>query len=134
MLTTYEDEDLLFQSLRAGASGYLLKRTPPAKILDAIQEIYSGESPLTGKMARILVKHFQSDELKTEKIHSIRARESQILDALAQGLRNKEIAAELHVSENTVRTHLRNLYEKLQVESRTEAIAKYLKGKSEPGG
>lgn len=126
MLTTYEDEDLLFKSLRAGAMGYLLKRTRPARILEAIEDVQRGEAPITGKLARILVQYFHRPEKNADSLSSISDREREILDGLARGLRNKEIGAKLCVSENTVRSHLRNIYEKLHVESRAEAVAKYL--------
>ncbi len=126
MLTTYEDEDLLFESLRAGAVSYLLKRTPPSKILEAISDVHNGYSSLTGKMARLLVQFFQENKPEAAGIEKLSEREREILDRVARGLRNKEIGAELHVSENTIRSHLRNIYEKLQVASRAEAVAKYL--------
>ncbi len=126
MLTTYEDEDLLFESLRAGAVSYLLKRTPPSKILEAISDVHNGYSSLTGKMARLLVQFFQNETPERDGVEKLSEREREILDRVANGLRNKEIGAELHVSENTIRSHLRNIYEKLQVGSRAEAVAKYL--------
>ena len=127
MLTTYEDEDLLFNSLRAGATGYLLKRTPPAEILKAIEAVHRGEAPMTGKLARMVVQYFHRQETGADSISKISEREREVLEGLSQGLRNKEIADKLHVSESTVRSHLRSIYEKLQVESRSEAVAKYLK-------
>ena len=126
ILTTYEDEDLLFESLRAGAVSYLLKRTPPTKILEAIADVHHGYSSLTGKMARLLVQHFQTDKSESSGVEKLSEREREILDRVAKGLRNKEIGAELSVSENTIRSHLRNIYEKLQVGSRAEAVAKYM--------
>ncbi len=126
MLTTYEDEDLLFESLRAGAVSYLLKRTPPTKILEAISDVHNGYSSLTGKMARLLVQFFQSPPNEQDELGKLSEREREILDYVAKGLRNKEIGAELSVSENTIRSHLRNIYEKLQVASRAEAVAKYM--------
>ncbi|MBT5706826.1 MAG: response regulator transcription factor [Verrucomicrobia bacterium] len=126
MLTTYEDEDLLFESLRAGAVSYLLKRTPPAKILEAIADVHHGYSSLTGKMARLLVQFFQNSKPEADGIEKLSEREREILDRVAKGLRNKEIGVALSVSENTIRSHLRNIYEKLQVASRAEAVAKYM--------
>lgn len=126
MLTTYEDEDLLFESLRAGAVSYLLKRTPPTKILEAIADVHRGYSSLTGKMARLLVQFFQDTKQEADGIEKLSEREREILGRVAKGLRNKEIGAALSVSENTIRSHLRNIYEKLQVASRAEAVAKYM--------
>lgn len=126
MLTTYEDEDLLFESLRAGAVSYLLKRTPPAKILEAIADVHNGYSSLTGKMARLLVQYFQAKKPEKDHVEKLSEREREILDRVAKGLRNKEIGHALSVSENTIRSHLRNIYEKLQVGSRAEAVAKFL--------
>ncbi len=125
MLTLYEDEDLLFQSLRAGASGYVLKRTPPAKLLESIREIAGGAATISGKMARLLVNYFQSPP-DADPRPAFSDREEEILRTLAGGLRNKEIASKLGISEHTVRSHLRNIYEKLQVDSRAEAVAKFL--------
>lgn len=125
MLTLYEDEDLLFQSIRAGASGYLLKRTPPVKLLESIRETAAGAASISGKMARYLVNHFQGAG-RQEPRPNFSEREEEILRTLAGGLRNKEIAEKLAISEHTVRSHLRNIYEKLQVDSRAEAVAKYL--------
>ncbi|MDB6027402.1 MAG: DNA-binding response regulator [Verrucomicrobiales bacterium] len=129
MHTVYEDEEQLFKSLRAGASGYLLKRTPPAKLLEAIAEVHGGGSPMTSQIARMVVEHFHgvagaSGETNNE---GLTARERDILDHLAKGFRNKEIADLLGIGIDTVRAHLRNIYEKLHVSSRTEAVVKYLK-------
>lgn len=128
MLTTYEEEDYLFQSLQAGAIGYILKRTPPVQIIEHIRQAHEGASPLSGKMARKLVQYFQQTQPVSNETEKLSERERETLGALADGLRNKEIADRLHVSESTVRTHLRNIYEKLHVQSRSEAVAKYLKG------
>ncbi len=121
MSTVYEDDESIFESLKAGASGYLLKKTAPVKILDAITEVYLGGSPMSGQIARRVINTFQQkdviggSDLLTE-------REKEILRSLSKGLRYKEIASELNIKLETVRSHVRNIYEKLQVQSRTEAI------------
>ena len=126
MLTMYEDSNLIFQSLGAGASGYLLKRTPPAKIMEAIQELHEGGAPMSSKIARIVVQHFQDRSAPAPETALLTPRERELLDLLAKGQRYKEIAEQLGISFDTVRAHLRNIYEKLQVRSRTEAVVKYL--------
>lgn len=126
MLTMYEDSNLIFQSLGAGASGYLLKRTSPAKIMEAIQELQAGGAPMSSKIARIVVQHFQDRADPEPKTASLSPREREILSLLAKGFRYKEIAEQLSISFDTVRAHLRNIYDKLQVRSRTEAVVKYL--------
>lgn len=126
MLTMYEDSKLIFQSLGAGASGYLLKRTAPAKLLEAIQELQSGGAPMSSNIARIVVQHFQDRLAPASATDSLSPREREVLDLLAKGHRYKEIAERLGISFDTVRAHLRNIYDKLQVRSRTEAVVKYL--------
>lgn len=126
MLTMYEDANLIFQSLTAGASGYLLKRTPPAKLLEAIEEAQRGGAPMSSKIARIVVQHFQNQKAPVSDITTLSPREREVLDLLAKGHRYKEIADALSISFDTVRAHLRNIYDKLHVRSRTEAVVKYL--------
>lgn len=128
MHTVYEDEEQLFKSLRAGASGYLLKRTTPAKLLEAISEVNAGGSPMTAQIARMVVEHFHQFEATkpSSPSETLTAREREILDHLAKGYRNKEIADMLSLSTDTVRAHLRKIYEKLHVSSRTAAVVKYL--------
>ncbi len=127
MLTVYDDEDQLFKSLIAGASGYLLKRTPPAKLLEAIKEVFHGGAPMSGQIARMVVQHFHQTSAAAPPTANLTAREQEILERLAQGYRYKEIADSLSISFDTVRSHLRNIYDKLHVHSRTEAVLKYLK-------
>lgn len=127
MLTVYEDSDTIFKALAAGASGYLLKRTAPVRLLDAIEEVHSGASPMTGKVARIVVQYVQKMKQTASPIELLSRREQEILDLLAKGYRYKEIADMLAISFDTVRSHLRNIYEKLQVHSRTEAVVRYLR-------
>ena len=126
MLTMYEDANLIFQSLTAGASGYLLKRTPPAKLLEAIEEAHRGGAPMSSKIARIVVQHFQNQKAPASDLTSLSPREREVLDLLSKGHRYKEIAEALSISFDTVRAHLRNIYDKLHVRSRTEAVVKYL--------
>ena len=126
MLTVFENSDVIFQSLAAGASGYLLKQTPPAKLLEAIQDVYQGGSPMSGEIARKVVQSFQHPLLSGHHFVGLTKREEEILSYLAKGYLYKEIASLLFISVETVRTHLRNIYEKLQVRTRTEAILKYL--------
>lgn len=127
MLTAHADNELIFDSLMAGASGYLLKRTAPAELLEALTVVYDGGSPMTPIIARKVVQHFQ--QLKPARDESVKLsdRERETLDLLAKGFQYKEIAAQLSISPLTVRTYLRRIYEKLQVRSRTEAVVKYLK-------
>jgi DNA-binding NarL/FixJ family response regulator len=125
MSTIYEDDESIFESLKAGASGYLLKKTPPTKILDSITEVYHGGSPMSGQIARKVIASFQQkDSIDDSEI--LTQREKEILKSLAKGLRYKEIATELNIGIETVRSHARNIYEKLQVQSRTEAINKIM--------
>ncbi len=126
MLTVFEDDEKIFQSLQAGASGYLLKKTPPAKLLEAIQELHTGGSPMSSQIARKVVDAFKKMGESKRETENLSAREQEILSYLAKGFRYKEIADALFISVETVRTHLRNIYEKLQVRSRTEAVLKYL--------
>lgn len=127
MLTMYEDDENVFQSLVAGASGYLVKRTSPAELLKAIQEVYSGASPMTGKIARTVVEHFQKLQKASPQEEYLSKREVEILNLLAKGYLYKEIADALSISFETVRSHLKSIYTKLQVHSRTEAVVKYLR-------
>jgi DNA-binding NarL/FixJ family response regulator len=127
MLTMYEDDEKVFQSLVAGASGYLVKRTSPADLLKAIVEVHSGSSPMTGKIARTVVEHFQKLQRESPTEQYLSKRESEILDLLTKGFRYKEIADALSISFETVRSHLKSIYAKLHVHSRTEAVVKYLR-------
>ncbi len=127
MLTVYEDSDLIFRALRAGASGYLLKRSEPEQLLGATHDVRHGGSPMTSQIARKVVQAFRASSAAENLTMKLTGREAEILDCLAKGYANKEIADRLNVSVPTVRSHLRNIYEKLHVHSRTEAVAKYLK-------
>jgi DNA-binding NarL/FixJ family response regulator len=125
MLTANEDSEQIFNSLMAGASGYLLKRTPPNQLLEAIQEMHRGGSPMSTQIARKVVESFRRVAPANSPTQVLTDRENEILAQLAKGFRNKEIADQLGVSMDTVRTHLRHIYEKLHVQSRTEAVLKY---------
>jgi len=127
MLTMYEDDEKVFQSLVAGASGYLVKRTSPAELLRAIGEVYTGASPMSGKIARTVVEYFQKLKTDSPRQQYLSKREEEILNLLAKGYRYKEIADTLSISFETVRSHLKNIYDKLHVHSRTEAVVKYLR-------
>ncbi|HEY1787908.1 MAG TPA: response regulator transcription factor [Verrucomicrobiae bacterium] len=127
ILTVYKDIELIFQALKAGASGYLLKRAPKEEILRAITEVHSGGAPMTGEIARLVVQSFQSTRTGGIEKQGLSPRELEILALLSEGLTNKEIAVRLGISSETVRTHLGHIYEKLHVQGRTEAVTKYLK-------
>jgi DNA-binding NarL/FixJ family response regulator len=126
MLTVYEDNNRLFKSLMAGASGYLLKRTQPAKLANAIREAYEGGSPMTPQIARRLVQHFQQTPEPAPEFQKLTTRDTDVLNQLAKGFRYKEITANLGLSAGTLHSYIRNVYEKLHVHSRTEAVVKFL--------
>lgn len=126
MLTVYEDNNRIFNSLIAGASGYLLKRTPPGKLLSAIREAHQGGSPMTPHIARRVVQHFQQIPEPVPESAQLTPRESEVLDQLAKGFLYKEILENLGISRGTLHYYIRNVYEKLHVHSRTEAVVKYL--------
>ena len=126
MLTVYEDPDAIFNALKAGASGYLLKRTDPAKVLEAVTDLHHGGSPMTGEIARKVIESFHSDKPAGHPQDRLTAREEEILEQLAKGFVTKEIADKLGISPATVRFHLRHIYDKLHVRSRVEAVIKYL--------
>ena len=123
MCTSFEDTDSVFKALKSGATGYLTKTTQPSKILDAIIEVHKGGSPMSSNIARKVVASFQPADNNVE-LQKLSNREKEILDLLSKGLRYKEVADKLFLSTETVRTHIRNIYEKLQVNSRTEALNK----------
>ena len=123
MSTIYEDDENIFESLKAGASGYLLKKTAPSKILDAITEVVNGGSPMSTQIARKVIASFQRKN-SIDEVDILTPKEKEILKALAKGLRYKEIANEMNIGIETVRSHARRIYEKLQVQSRTEALNK----------
>lgn len=124
MLTAYMDSEQIFDSLKAGASGYLLKKTQPAKILEAIADVHAGGAPMSNAIARKVVQHFQ--HRPANETQNLTGREHEILSLLAKGHQYKEIADRLHISALTVRTHITNIYQKLHVTCRTEAVLKFL--------
>ena len=126
MLTVYEDNDAIFNALKAGASGYLLKRSAPAKLLEAIKELHHGGAPMTSEIARRVIESFFHAKPTAHPQDKLTAREEEILECLAKGFVTKEIADKLAVSYDTVRYHLKHIYDKLHVHSRTEAVIKYL--------
>ncbi|MBA3901610.1 MAG: response regulator transcription factor [Bacteroidetes bacterium] len=121
--TTFEDEENIFNALKAGASGYVLKKALGNKLIESIVDVYQGGSPMTSIIARKVVTSFQKQS-PSKEIQILSEREKEILDFLAKGDRYKEIAEKLFLSVETVRTHIRNIYSKLQVNSRMEAINK----------
>ena len=127
MLTVYEDTENIFNALAAGASGYLLKRTPRAEVLDAIREVHRGGSPMTTHIARKVVQSFQQTAASSQQTESLSPREQEVLDCLSKGFLYKEIADKLGIGYETVHTYIRRIYEKLQVRTRTEAVAKFLR-------
>jgi DNA-binding NarL/FixJ family response regulator len=126
MLTVFEDSESIFQALSAGASGYLLKRQSPGKLLEAISEVMTGGAPMSASIARKIVRSFQNPVPQVSKNDHLSRREKQVLDLLARGEGYKQIAADLGISIDTVRTYIRRIYEKLFVHTRTQAVAKYL--------
>ena len=127
MLTVYQNTEHIFNALAAGATGYMLKQTPPAELLAAIKEVHAGGSPMSSHIARKIVQSFQQfSPAPTAEAQSLSPREAEVLDLLAKGFLYKEIAESMKISYATVHTHIRHVYEKLHVRSRTEAVAKHL--------
>jgi DNA-binding NarL/FixJ family response regulator len=130
MLTVYKDIKMIFQALKAGACGYVLKRSGDREILEAIAEVRDGGAPMTSEIARMVVRSFmESPNASANSTDQLSARELEILALVAEGCPNKEIASRLSISNGTVRTHLMHIYEKLHVRCRTEAAAKYFRSK-----
>jgi len=128
MCTVYEDDEKIFEALRAGASGYILKKTEPSKLLDAIKELHEGGAPMSSQIARKVVFAFQNKPASATSggdIELLSFREKQILEELSRGLMYKEIASVLYISAETVRKHVYHIYEKLHVTNRVEAVNKY---------
>lgn len=134
VFTVYRNDEQVFNALKAGASGYLLKRSSPAEILEAIHDVHQGGAPMTGEIARKVVRSFRTAAQPASQIGKedkdsghLTPRQEEILGLLARGYVTKEIATELGISYDTVRFHLKEIYAKLHVRSRTEAVAKYLR-------
>jgi DNA-binding NarL/FixJ family response regulator len=124
MFTVYENDEKVFEALRAGASGYLLKNTGLVQLVESLKELHNGGSPMSANIARKLVTVFRDNQKQTEELQTLSARENEVLQLLAKGLLYKEIADKLSISIATVRQHIHHIYEKLHVQNRTEAINK----------
>jgi DNA-binding NarL/FixJ family response regulator len=127
MCTVYEEDEKIFEALNAGASGYILKKTAPGKLLEAIRELYQGGAPMSSQIARKVVAAFQKHTAApgANDLASLSNRENEILELLSRGLMYKEIAAALFISQETVRKHVYHVYEKLHVSNRVEAVNKF---------
>ncbi len=128
IVTVYKHTELIFQALKAGAVGYILKRSRPEEIIDAIAEVRAGGAPMTSEIASMVVRSFRTPVTEPEA-DGLTARESEVLTLLADGLSNKEIAQKTNITVGTIRTHLEHIYRKLHVRGRTEAMAKYFRAK-----
>ena len=126
MLTVYEDDDRVFKSIVAGATGYVLKNTMPADLFEAIRDLHNGGSPMSNVIARKVVQAFKQIGDSSKDLENLSDRENEILSSVAKGYRDKEVAEKFYISVETVRKHLRNIYQKLHVRSRTEAILRFL--------
>jgi DNA-binding NarL/FixJ family response regulator len=131
MVTVYEDTERIFKALRAGACGYLLKRCTPEELLGAIREVRQGGAPMSREIARKVIASFQEPVTVAAEVEGLSPREREILELLAGGFPNKEIADRVGLTDGTVRWHLRHVYHKLHVRSRTEAALKFLSAKAE---
>lgn len=126
MLTVYDDAERIFAALKSGATGYLLKRTPPEQLFGALEEVHRGGAPMSASIARKVVDSFHTPLPDGPAEANLSPREREVLHYLAQGYRYKEIAEALYIGSETVRSHIRNIYDKLHVRTSTEAVAKYL--------
>jgi DNA-binding NarL/FixJ family response regulator len=126
MLTRFEESDTIFQALRAGASGYLVKNIPPTEMVQAIEQVHAGGAPMSMQIARKVIRHFHAIPKPPDGIENLTAKEQEVLQLLAKGRLQKNIADTLGISVNTLRSHLRSIYEKLHVHSRTEATLKLI--------
>jgi DNA-binding NarL/FixJ family response regulator len=131
IVTVYEDTERIFKALRAGACGYLLKRSSSKELISAIHEVRQGGAPMSREIARKVILSFQEPVATTAEVEGLSPREREILELVAAGLPNKQIAARIGLTDGTVRWHLRHVYNKLHVRSRTEAALKYLTSKTE---
>ncbi len=129
MLTVYQDSNKVFEALCAGACGYLVKKTPPTKLLEAIKEVYNGGSPMSPQIARLVINVFQENQIRNsgQEKFDLTGREKEVLALLSEGNNYNEIGEALFISVDTVRHHIRNIYRKLHVHSRSEAVAKAIR-------
>jgi DNA-binding NarL/FixJ family response regulator len=127
MFTVFEDDEKIFDAIRAGASGYLLKKTPPEEIVNAVIDLYHGGAPMSASIARKVIQSFQSQPGTVLQDFHLTPRETEILSSLVDGLSYKKIAEKYFISISTIRTHICNIYDKLHVNSKTEAVAKVLR-------
>src|ERR1044071_1411946 len=125
MVTVYEDPDRIFRALLAGATGYLLKRATPEQVLAAIRDVHQGGAPMSAEIARNVILHFHDQQATTDEVAALSTREREVLELIVNGFANKEIADRLSVSVEAVRWHLKHIYHKLHVHSRTEAALKF---------
>jgi DNA-binding NarL/FixJ family response regulator len=125
MVTVYKDSERIFQALKAGANGYVIKSSPPEQMLAAIRDVYSGSAPLSGPIALKVVEHFHKLGPSTQETENLSPRERQVLDLLSMGFTYKEIGTKLNIGAETVRGYVKNLCQKLHVRSRLEAVAKH---------
>jgi DNA-binding NarL/FixJ family response regulator len=129
MFTVYENNENIFKALEAGANGYLVKQSSPISIIEAIRELHSGGAPMSGQIARKVLEHFFNVKKPNSNQYGLSEREQQILNLLATGYRYQDIADQLYISFGTVRTHIYNIYTKMHVDNRTEALNKWRDGK-----
>jgi DNA-binding NarL/FixJ family response regulator len=131
MLTVYEDSDKVFDAICAGACGYLVKKTPPTKLLEAIKDVYEGGSPMSSQIARQVIEAFKKtkDAKDDSSEHELSVREKEVINLLAGGNNYQQIADQLFISVDTVRHHIKNIYKKLHVHTQSEAVAKAIRKK-----
>jgi DNA-binding NarL/FixJ family response regulator len=132
MLTVYKDIEMIFQALKAGACGYVLKRADEKEILDSIAEVRAGGAPMTSQVARMVVRSFQQDLSEKSQADKLSPRELEVLALVAKGYSNKEVASQLNISYGTVRIHVAHAFEKLHVRCRAEAVAKLMRSVPNP--
>ena len=131
MLTIYEDSEVVFDALCAGACGYLVKKTPPSRLLEAIKEVHEGGSPMSSQIARQVIIAFKEgkDSMKDKSSYGLSEREKEVINLLAQGNNYQQIGVQLFISVDTVRHHIKNIYKKLHVHTQSEAVAKAIRKK-----
>ena len=127
MFTFFEDDEKIFEAIKAGASGYLLKKSSPQEIIDAIKLLHLGGAPMSANIARKVIESFQDHNSHTKEDFRLTTRENELLNSLIEGISYKKLAEKYFISISTVRTHIRHIYEKLHVNSKSEAVARILK-------